>query len=472
MIPEDHICYLVESIVESLDHTTFDMKYSGAGHPAYHPRILLKILIMGVLDRVRSSRRLAKNARENVVYIYLSEKLTPDFRTISDFRKDNSDIVKEAFRHTVTLAREEGLLDVTHLSTDGTKIRANASRRRVLSREEIEYISGFVDEELYEWARQDEIEDREYGELRGIDQLQNRTKKTIQNAVKYYVRKMKEREVKEKLERAQEQVEEHDVGKASTTDPDSRFMKNKKGKIGLSYNCQITTDKKGFILANDVSQGANDTDQLKPQVRETEENLGGLPDSGEWSFDSAYFESGNIKFLSDKEIDGYIPDRDEKKKRNPFDNRVTFLSEGIDKEKQKTVRVYRGEGCVGCKEQMRCTRRRDGVRHIKAYPEEVDLNAMRARMKTQEARERYRLRQQSVEAAIGDIKENKGVRSFLTRGLVKVKTELNLICAGCNIKRMWRVLIEREQKKKAIPTESMQRKLNLSYFYRYADIFC
>jgi transposase len=494
MIPEDHICYLVESIVESLDYTTFDMKYSGAGHPAYHPRILLKILIMGVLDRVRSSRRLAKNARENVVYIYLSEKLTPDFRTISDFRKDNSDIVKEAFRHTVTLAREEGLLDVTHLSTDGTKIRASASRRRVLSREEIEYISRFVDEELYEWARQDEIEDREYGELRGIDQLQNRTKKTIQNAVKYYVRKMKERGerfkvgVKEKLERAQEQVEEHDVGQASTTDPDSRFMKNKKGKIELSYNCQITTDKKGFILANDVSQGANDTDQLKPQVRETEENLGGLPDSGEWSFDSAYFESGNIKFLSDKEIDGYIPDRDEKKKRNPFDkryfrydaqrdeyvcpvgNRVTFLSEGIDKE--KTVRVYRGEGCVGCKEQMRCTRRRDGVRHIKAYPEEVELNAMRARMKTQEARESYRLRQQSVEAAIGDIKENKGVRSFLTRGLVKVKTELNLTCAGCNIKRMWRVLIEREQKKKAIPTESMQRKLNLSYFYRYADIFC
>ncbi|HLE24854.1 MAG TPA: transposase [Thermodesulfobacteriota bacterium] len=131
MIPEDHICYLVESIVETLDFTTFDKNYSGAGHPAYHPRIPLKILIMGVLDRVRSSRRLAKNARENVVYIYLSEKLTPDFRTISDFRKDNSDIVKEALRHTVTLAREEGLLDVTHLSTDGTKKRTNASNRRV-----------------------------------------------------------------------------------------------------------------------------------------------------------------------------------------------------------------------------------------------------------------------------------------------------------------------------------------------------
>jgi transposase len=104
MIPEDHICFLVESIVESMDFSSFDIKYSGAGHPAYHPRILLKILIMGILDRVRSSRRLAKNARENIVYMYLSEKVTPDFRTISDFRKDNGGIVKEAFKHTVTFA--------------------------------------------------------------------------------------------------------------------------------------------------------------------------------------------------------------------------------------------------------------------------------------------------------------------------------------------------------------------------------
>src|SRR3972149_5566483 len=125
LIPDDHICFLVESLVDSLDYSSFDIRYSGAGHPAYQPRIPLKLVIMGVLDRVRSSRRLARNARENVVYMYLSEKLAPDFRTISDFRKDNPDIVKEALRHTVTLAREEGLLDVTHLSTDGTKKRTN-----------------------------------------------------------------------------------------------------------------------------------------------------------------------------------------------------------------------------------------------------------------------------------------------------------------------------------------------------------
>ncbi len=486
MIPDDHICFLVESIIEAMDFSLFDIRYSGAGHPAYHPRILLKILIMGILDRVRSSRRLAKNARENIVYMYLSEKVTPDFRTISDFRKDNGDIVKEAFKHTVTFAREEGLLDVSHLSTDGTKLRANASNRRVLSGEEIEFLLRFVDEELEQWAREDEVEDREYGELRGMDQLPKSTKKTTQKAAKYYIKKIKERgEVKEGLERAHQEVEKDDIKQVSTTDPDSRFMKNKKGRIELSYNCQVTTEKRGFIVANDISQGANDTDQLKPQVKQTEENLGGLPGKGEWSFDSAYFESGNIKFLSSEGIDGYIPDRDEKKKGNPFDKRhfrydaqedwyicpvgkrVSFLREVFDGEKHKTVRVYRGEECIGCKERWRCTRRKDGIRHIKAYPEEAELNAMRVKMRTPEAKERYRIRKQSVEVVIGDIKENKGVRVFLTRGLETVKSEFNLICAACNIKRIRGLLLERKGKKTS-SIKLAQRKFDIRYTGQFA----
>jgi transposase len=67
LIPDDHLCFLVEGLVDSLEYSTFDIRYSGAGDPAYHPRILVKLLMMGVLDKVRSSRRLAKNARENIV---------------------------------------------------------------------------------------------------------------------------------------------------------------------------------------------------------------------------------------------------------------------------------------------------------------------------------------------------------------------------------------------------------------------
>lgn len=179
MIPEDHICYLVESLVASMDFRAFDSKYEGAGHPAYHPRILLKILVMGVIDRIRSSRRLAKNARENVVYLYLSEKLSPDFRTISDFRKDNAELVKEAFKHTVTLGKEEGLLDLSHFSTDGSKVKANASNRRVLTKGELEFLLRFVDTELEEWAHQDTREDKAFGELRGLTSFQGKVRRPL-----------------------------------------------------------------------------------------------------------------------------------------------------------------------------------------------------------------------------------------------------------------------------------------------------
>jgi transposase len=301
LIPEDHICFLVESIVDNLDYQAFDIKYSGAGHPAYHPSILLKLLVMGVLDRVRSSRRLARNARENVVYLYLSEKLTPDFRTISDFRKDKPALVKEVFKHTVSFARQEGLLDLSPLSTDGSKVKANASNQRVMNKDELRVLLKFVDDELEEWAKQDTREDSEFGDLRGSDQLPKQSKKTIWKAAQYYIKKVREKgpsfkeEVQNRLENAKKEADDQKLKK-------------------------VTVDREGFILANDVTQSPVDTGQLQPQVLQTEENLGRLPEGDvAWSFDAAYFEGANIRFLADKKIDGYIPDNNEKKEVAPFD---------------------------------------------------------------------------------------------------------------------------------------------------------
>ena len=461
LIPEDHICFLVESLVDNLDYQAFDIKYSGAGHPAYHPRILLKLLVMGVLDRVRSSRRLARNARENVVYLYLSEKLSPDFRTISDFRKDNPAIVKDVFKHTVSFAKEEGLLDLSHLSTDGSKVKANASNRRVLTKEELTVLLRFVDEELEEWAKQDSREDSEFGDLRGSDELPKQSKKTIRKAAQYYIKKVREQgpsfkeDVQRRLEDAKKETDNQKLKKVSITDPESRFMKNKKGRIELSYNPQITVDKKGFVLANDVTQSPIDTAQLQPQVLQTEENLGKLPECVAWSFDSGYFEGANIKFLADKKIDGFIPDNNEKKEASPFDKkhfqydvvrdefrcpegkRMPFLGEHFDKLKKKVIRIYGGSACQACASQGNCTKRKDGIRYLKMYPFDAERNAMVAKMTTPQAQEVYKLRQQIVEPAIGDIKENQGLRAFLVRGIQGAKIEFNLTCAARNLKKIW-----------------------------------
>lgn len=358
---------------------------------------------------------------------------------------------------------------MSYLSTDGSKVRANASNRRVLTKEELGVLLRFVEGELEEWAKQDAIEDEAFGELRGSDHLSNQSKKTIQKAAQYYLKKVKEKgvdfkeELRDRLQKAQNKVNEEGLRKVSVTDPDSRFMKTHSGKIELSYNSQVTVARTGFILANDVSQNASDADQLQPQVTQTEKNLGELPEDVVWSFDAGYFGSENIKFLSDKKVDGYIPDNNAKKAENPYDKKnfrynpigdeyicpedqkMTFIGEHSDIQKRKVVRVYKGQGCLDCQKKSVCTKRKGGIRYLKMFPHEGEVNAMRAKMKTIRAREIYRERQQLVEPVIGDIKENKGIRGFVTRGFKTVKAEFNIICAAMNIKRIWIYLKEKKE---------------------------
>lgn len=459
LIPEDHVCYLVESFIESLDFSVFEIKYDGAGHPGYHPRILLKLLLMGMLDKMRSSRKLARNTRENVVYMYLAEKLTPDFRTISDFRKDNPDLIKTVFKHTVTLAKKEGMLDLSHFATDGTKIKANASSRRVFTKEELDFLSHFIDDELEKWAKQDTLDDDFFGEIRGSDQLPKASKKRIKSAVKHYIEEIKvkgeefKNSLKSKFEIAQCEIENHEINKVSMTDPESRFMLSKKGNLELSYNAQITTDTNGIIIANDVCDSSSDIYQLQPMVIQTEQNLETIPEKIKWSFDKGYYESHNIKFLCDKRIDGYIPAQ-EKKSKNPYDKSnfsydkqkdeyvcpekksLIFFKDHYDKPKNKMIRKYRGVDCGNCLKQKECTKTKEGIRIVKMFPYEEERQVLDEKMKTIEGKKIYNLRKQIVEPVFGDIRENKGVMSFITRGLETVKTEFNLICTANNIRRI------------------------------------
>ena len=460
LIPEDHICFLVEGLVESLDYREFDVRYGGAGRPAYHPRILLKLLIMGVLDKVRSSRALARSARENVVYMYLSEKLTPDFRTISDFRKDNPELVCEVFKKTVGFAKQEGMLDLSHLATDGSKIKANASSARVVTKEELEVLTQFVEKELETWAKQDKVEDEKFGELRGYDQLPEGSRKAIRKAAINYLKKQKEREsfkgeITKTLERASDRVKEDDLERVNTTDPDSRFMKNKSGRIEFSYNPQVTVDRNGIIVANDICQDATDYAQLQPQVTQTIDNVGELPREANWSFDAGYFEGENLSFLEENNIDAYIPDPNDKKGANPYDKRnftydpakneyicpenqrLIYTRTYFEKQKKINLSLYKGLACLECGKRDECTKSKTGIRIIKRVEFEEERNAMVAKMKTREAKEIFRLRAQTVEPTIGDIKENKGVRSFLTRGITAVRAEFNLVCTAVNLKRIW-----------------------------------
>jgi transposase len=478
LIPKDHVCFLIESFVEELNFESFDIKYSGAGHPAYHPKIILKLLVMGILDRIRSSRRLARNANENIVYMYLSEKLCPDFRTISDFRKNNPTFVKEAFQHTIILAKYEGMLDLSNLATDGTKMKANASNRKVLSTEELKFLMNFVDNELEIWAKQDSIEDDFFKDIRGSDQLPKSSKKKMQKAVRCYMNEVKEKGesfkfgLQDCLTKAEKELKDNDLKKVNTTDPESRFMPSKKGKIEFSYNPQITTEKNGFIIANDVCNEPCDTHQLKPQVNQTKENLGKIPKYTKWCFDNGYFDGDNIHFLNDQNIDAYIACKKDKSyniydKSNfvynkekdeyicPEGKSVIFQAENYDSNKNKKIRIYKGTACKTCPNQTLCTKKKNNIRNLKIYPFEEEREQMKKKMQTKEAKETYRLRKQIVELVFGDFKENKGLIKFLTRSLKTVKTELNLMSIANNLDKIWRKKLENMKKiKKTIYIET------------------
>ena len=130
IIPKDHICYLIEDVIDQLDFSSFDKEVEGPGNPSYHPRISLKIIINGICERVTSTRKLEKLTYENIVFRYLSENLNPDFHTVALFRKENKCLIKQCFLQTIEIAKKLNMVNFNKLSLDGIKVKANASKSK------------------------------------------------------------------------------------------------------------------------------------------------------------------------------------------------------------------------------------------------------------------------------------------------------------------------------------------------------
>ncbi|PXF53041.1 MAG: IS5/IS1182 family transposase, partial [Candidatus Methanophagaceae archaeon] len=278
LIPVDHICYLAVAIVNSIDMSAVEKKYRFTpGNPAYSRRMLLRLVIMASVDAIWSSRKIARLAHENVVYMYLTGNEKPDFRTICNFKRECKELIEEAFKKTVTVARSLGMVNLGHISTDGTKIKANASNNYTLSKEEIEEIRKMIERGI----AIDEEEDRLYGDKRGdelppeldtqekirkkIEELEKASGKVLNSAAMNIIEQYAlgdergKKEVMEKLDKAEKELNRSGQSAVSITDPEARFMKNKKERIELAYNSQITVDHdSGIILANDVTQECTD----------------------------------------------------------------------------------------------------------------------------------------------------------------------------------------------------------------------
>ena len=441
MIPQNHICFFVEEFVESLDFSGFDMIYEGAGHPAYHPRIIIKVIIQGMLCKERSSRKLASACKENFVFMYLAEKVQPNFRTIARFRKGNTDFIKEVFKETVELASENDLVDLNLICIDGSKIKANSSKKMCLKKEQVEKLDSIIDKMIEEDIKQDEIDKEIYGETE--ENITNLEIKNLKGIVKSY-REIKDKEkLKENCKKAIGEFDkDSQIKRVSLSDPECRMMKNKKGFFELDYNAQFTVDSKNqIIVANDVCQDRDDSHQLQPQIKNVKENIE-LKKDTKIVVDCNYNNGENLKFLEEEKLDGYTPNisqtreldnRKETKKQDNYEydfkkdeiiidgKRLKYHKDWVWR-KGKKQRVYKSE---------------DG-KVIKKVPEFFrERLRMKKKIETKKGKQIYGLRKTIVEPVIGNIKYNLGFSEFLIKGLDGAKLELNIVSIAHNLKKIW-----------------------------------
>jgi len=397
-LPEDHLAYFISDVVDHLDLSSILGRYEGEerGYPPYHPGMMVKVLVYAYCIGVPSSRRIQRRLHEDIAFRVLAANNTPDFRTISDFRKDHLEALGNLFLQVLQLCQRAGLVKLGHVSLDGTKVKANASKHQAMSygkmKEKEAQLVAEVERLLKEAQEVDEGEDRRYGkEVRG-DELP-------QELAFGESRLKKIREAKVALEEeAQAQGKEipEDKSQRNFTDPDSRIMPRPGGKeFDQSYNCQAAVDSgHQVIVAADVTNQPSDKTQALPLVKEIEANTGCLPK--EASADAGYFSARAIQELCSLGVDPFIPP---------------------DKTRHGVVLPPAPRG------------------RIPSYLSPADR--MRRKLRTKKGRQRYALRMETVEPVFGQIKQGRGFRQFLLRGLEKVRREWRLICTGHNLLKLF-----------------------------------
>ena len=246
-LPEDHLAYFISDVADQLDLSAITARYQVEewGGPPYHPRMMVKVLLYGYCTGVASSRRIAQGLHEDIAFRVLAANNTPDFRTISDFRKDHLAALAELFHQVLELCQMAGLVKLGHVALDSTKVRANASKHKAMSygkmKEKETQLAAEVAELLRRAEEVDEEEDRRYGQDRRGDELPEEL--SFREGRLRKIREAKaalEAEAKAEAEQAESEGRNHpgvpdDKAQRNFTDPDSRIMPGPGGGTSSSH---------------------------------------------------------------------------------------------------------------------------------------------------------------------------------------------------------------------------------------------
>jgi transposase len=443
-VAEDNPVRAIEAFVGVLDLGSLGFggtEPKATGRPAYHPATLLKIYIYGYLNRIQSSRRLERETQRNLELIWLSGRLTPDFKTIADFRKDNGLAIQRVCREFVLMCRNLDLFSDAIVAIDGSKFKAVNNRDK-----------NFTERKLQ--ARLEQVEESIARYLAELDRADREPTAVNEDRVVRLQEKIAG--LKAQMRRLQEigcEMRAAPDGQVSLTDPDARSMATSGRGTGMvGYNVQVAVDAEHHLLiTHEVTNVGHDRTMLAPMAQQADQvirqdGLTVLADRGYFSGEQIRvceeqgiatlipkpLTSGNkAAGLFDKRDFTYLPERDEY--RCPAGERAikrfTVVEHGL------TLHKYWSSACPNCAIKARCT---TGVnRRIARWEHEHILERMQARLdRTPEA---SRIRRRTVEHVFGTLKAWMGSTHFLTKTLPRVSTEMSLHVLAYNLKRMLKI---------------------------------
>lgn len=415
-LPEGHLVYFVSDLVDAMELREIESYYEKEerGYPPYHPRMMTKILVYGYCVGVFSSRRLQKRLQEDIGFKVLAAGNEPDFRTLADFRKIHLGTLQGLFEQVLRMALQLGALKLGRVAIDGSKVKANASKHKAMSykrmKEEQQRLREEVRRLLAEAERTDAEEDARYGRNSSGDELpaelqrrEDRLKRIREAKRALEERTRQEAEAKaaeqgqagEEEEKKEAKPEEKD--QYNFTDPESRILKGPDGFL-QGYNAQIAVEPVlQLIVGQTVTQAANDKKQLLPMLAVVEQQAGEKPT--QVLADSGYTSDASLQGVAKVKVDAY-------------------LAVARDKHHQRTERCPRGPLPKGA----------------------TRTDRMRRKLQTQVGRAIYAARKAIVEPVFGQIKQARGFRQFLLRGLDKVQGEWALVCMAHNILKLHRLV--------------------------------
>jgi transposase len=410
-LPENHLAYFVSDVVDNLDLSAMDAVYGDEkrGQPPYDPLMMTKVLVYGYCVGVFSSRKIERRLVEDIAFRVLAADNQPNFRTISDFRKIHLKTLAGLFEQVLRIALEAGAMKVGRVALDGTKVKANASKHKAMSYERMQekekQLKAEVKQLLEQAEAADAEEDARYGKDRSGDEwpAELERRETRLKKIKEAKRALQERARQQAVTEGHDpkQAQPKDKDQYNFTDPESRIMKGADGFV-QAYNAQVAVEPDlQLIVGQTVTQAANDKQQLMPLVEAIEQQSGQRPE--EVLADSGYCSEQNLEALEsvsnpERRIAGYVA----------------------------TERQKHGEHREPC---PKGPLPKDATR----------VDHMRRKLKTKAGKAVYAARKAIVEPVFGQIKQARGFRQFLMRGIEKVRGEWSLVCLTHNILKCYRL---------------------------------